>query len=95
MTILRVTVRRIAVNFYDESVDELIETRKGTRWERVYSTTCDYPDHSPAIMKRHPRKSCRKDGQSYSFYAIEARFPDPRLMGKGFIDCQGDELPDR
>lgn len=96
MTIRRYTVKRITVDYYSITEEELIETRKGTRWEFIAGYGNPYPSDLPEqAQPKNPRRSIRKDGQSYYFYACVYSFPHPAFMGKGWVDAQGDEIPDK
>lgn len=88
----KLVLTKVAEDYYSLSEYEY----NGRQWELVggYGEPrfYDLPDY---IQKRHPRRAIRKVGDSYTFYACQCTFPHPAYMGKGWINSQGEELPDR
>jgi hypothetical protein len=82
--IRKYTVRRIDVDYYTISEDELTVTSHGIKWDRICSYGDQFPEyHIPdQAQKRNPRKALRKDDDEYTFYACVDYFPEPRLIGK-------------
>lgn len=95
--IRKYTVKRIDVDYYTVSEEELITSIKAyrdtdgdfkyrvyTKWDFICSSGGQWPEYDipQQAQKRNPRIALRKNGDSYTFYACVYHFPEPRLIGK-------------
>ena len=98
MTIHKMVIKRVAPDYYTFTDYELIETRKGAKWESGRSWAEPRAIDLPPECFSHNNKpftSISKDGESRVIYFITCEFPNPAFIGRGWINPQGDEIPDR
>ena len=90
MTICRATVKRVHVDYYTVNTEELINGK----WELFASHgapfMCDLPE---PLQKRmgHKITTMRKDGESYKVLYCETHFPNPKYIGRGWYNSQGED----
>lgn len=84
-------VKRDAVDYYSITEYEL----NNGRWELLGGTGGQWPYLNHKANISDPHKPLRKDGQSYTFFACVWDYINPALIGKGWYNSQGEEIPDK